>query len=253
MDNLEIVIQGIYDQRTIKFLRTKSINRYHFDFRPLSLNLMSMHNFQLFLEDEKTLKGTYGLHFFEEKDFVIKGFLENIGKKVADPHDIKNHFLLEFSDSINNSYYDQFKLPFWWHYQDDGNFIHILKAKYIRGIVLSQKYIIDLVNQSYHEQFIRSFYQIWENKKRDDIKLILQVDADFSLIPIIYDLFELSGLSYEIGPSVEVCYRNVHLKKLEEKILQLEYLKKYSLNQHNNSNDSHHDDLFSEKGPSKSV
>jgi hypothetical protein len=213
-------VEGIYDLRTLKFLRELGINQYHFDFRVRSFNFLQQH---LFLDIVRYLKDSKNELYFayeNEKDFVVQKFLDDLKSEFPE---LYNQGTLEFNDSQGIDYFSSFNYPFIWSYQPDLPMAPILSHPLCKGIHFSLGFL-EMARESgqlrnFTQNFLSTFYQIG----RPDQRLLLSHDWDADLRPLIFELFDFNTISLPINNKIEVCYRNVDMNKFSE---QLNYVQK---------------------------
>lgn len=135
-------------------------------------------------------------------------------------------FPLEFSDDLGRKYYDYFKHPYWWHYRESNELNSLLESPYLKGIVIDS----DMFGQYFNQEAILGFLQIFhirggekqeQKKSLPPLKLILrsQWQNNSTLLSIFKnDYIKMEYLSLPIDQSIEICYRNVDLNKLNQNI-----------------------------------
>lgn len=220
--NKSIKVAGVYDKRTIQRLKEVGVNQMTFDFRAKSFNFIQQYAF-MELQEELALNESIYLHFENEADFVIK-------KIIADLSEVKSkrNILLEFSDLYDGEYYDQFNMPYIWHYNLESKSIDsISKSKNLKGITLKFSDLFNLHNDGVLNNFCNNFHALFINNLRnEEFKLTLELDWDSNLFSSISELFDFDTFSIGINNKVEICYRNVDLSKVQDHV---QYLKQLSL------------------------
>jgi hypothetical protein len=210
-------IEGIYDQRTLKHLKQKGLKDFCFDFSPRSFNFIQEY---VFLEQLLSLLDTNDrvfLHFARSNDPMVSKLIEDLKKAghslynvffefdewtdEVSPINFQNNYLLNFSKDI-----------------DSGKMI----GSAFRGFIFNFEFFEDLQRKKLLATFASNFYTRFELKMNQDSLMLLKIDWNSNLLVTLFDLFEFDLLSFPINSKIEVCYRNVDLKKLssEMEILQ---------------------------------
>ncbi|MBT3981868.1 MAG: hypothetical protein HOE90_10970 [Bacteriovoracaceae bacterium] len=207
-------IDGVYDDRTMRALSEIGTRHIGFDFRPLSLNFIQNHIFQDLIFRYFNSNSKYYLRFENEKDFVVQSFLDSISERFGEKTLI-NNFVLEFSGDMPKEYYQTFKVPFIWHYDEGNSWQELMGLDNLKGIVLDIKILEYLHVQGRLHSFVQVLYQLIQSHKRFDLlDLILKINWDSHIIPSLFEFFDLGIISLGIGPEVEECYRNVDLTRM---------------------------------------
>jgi len=219
MDSIQLKMNGIYDERTLKCLEKRDILLLGLDFRPRSFNFLQEHKFFELLEnieqESKLKKGHFFLHFQNEAPFVIEKILADIKNYCYDSGWSFSKFSLEFSDTQLSSYYDLFETPFLWHYTPGGSLKEVMKCRYLEGIVLSHKQLEEFHREGKLYSFLQTFHSLTTDKP---MKIFLSLNWDTNLITSLFELFDFDGVSLEIDRQVETCYRNVNLPIVEKNL-----------------------------------
>jgi hypothetical protein len=127
---------------------------------------------------------------------------------------------LEFSDINEPAYYDQFKRPFFWHYNSDGNPKRVIQeSKNLKGIVLSHSHFEEYVSGGNSFSFCQNLLQMLASRDGGlNLELILSLDWGIKLVPSIIDMLDIEVVSFSINRKIEVCYRNLNSTKLKENL-----------------------------------
>ncbi|MBF0299420.1 MAG: hypothetical protein HQK51_11915 [Oligoflexia bacterium] len=238
MKNIKIRVEGIYDLRTIAFLKNLNIKSYSFDFRPRSFNFLQQYKFFEILSQEYSKNSFYFLKYENERDFIIQKMLDdllefsiknNLWSKLEEMDNARattidnfcaTTFPLEFSDDLGRKYYDSFKHPYWWHYRESNELNLLLESPYLQGIIVES----DLFGQYFNQEAIFGFLQLFyirNSNVQTPLKLIIRTqlpNIKILLSNFNNDYVKMEFLSLPIDQSIEVCYRNVDLKKLNQSI-----------------------------------
>ncbi|MBF0207948.1 MAG: hypothetical protein HQK53_13800 [Oligoflexia bacterium] len=241
---IKIRIEGIYDTRTMQFLKRSGVEHYSFDMRPRSFNFLQQHRFFEIVERHFAADYYFYLRYEGEKDFVIKKMLDDIAEKGILS---RESFLLEFSDNQQAEYYESLGHPFLWHYQegDEAKLHELLPLVNFRGLVFSQRFFQEahrlgrwysLLNQLLSGMGVGPL-------GRDSARPTVVLTSDWNFSHNFYRLLNspyfsdhvdqhdkhdkhdqhgqalgVDIFSLPIDSSVEVCYRNVDFYKLDHEL-----------------------------------
>lgn len=219
MEKTLLRIEGIYDHRTFKFLKSLGLSIFSFDFRPLGLNFFPQHRFLDVLNHEYNSSYQFFLHYADEQDFIIQKMLTDLKGYGGNPGTLAPNFFLEFSDNKDLKFYEQFAVPYFWHYQEGGFLKEILQGSYLQGIFFSYNLLEDLFRRGGLYTFINAVLQLFHKTKREKpLEIFLTADWNQNIIPSLTDHLDFHCLSLPINQSIEVCYRNVDLEKLRKNV-----------------------------------
>jgi hypothetical protein len=214
-------IEGIYDKRTLKYLKTLGVKDFSFDFSPKSFNFIQEY---VFLEQILNLlepRDRIFLHFSRSNDPMIFKLIEDL-KKVRQGF---GNIYFEFDEwsfdvtSFNFPY--NYLLNF-----SKGSDPSKLIGKNFKGFVFNFNFFEDLHRSNLLNQFVSNFYTRYQLKMGDDSLMLLKIDWHDNLLTSLFELFEFNLLSFPINSKIEICYRNVDLKKLGN---EMDLLKKSDL------------------------
>jgi hypothetical protein len=219
MDGPKIQIHGIYDSRTLKSIQNENIRDFSFDFSPRSFNFIQEHVFLDLLKNTLNENDNIYLTFDHESDYMISKLLKDI--KNFRPL-LKNVFLI--FKNINALEKVTSEVPFFIHYD------HQLKSSIVnspncRGVlidffIIEEAFLNNSVNKFYSNFLIRFNTFINENKS-----LILKVSWSDHLISSVLDIIDINFIYIELNNEVEICYRNIDLKKVQRELsLKKKYL-----------------------------
>jgi len=215
--NLKVLkFNGVYDERTVRFLSEEGVKDFALDFRPRSLNFIQTH---LACDIIKQFPLSYFyLQFENEKEFVVSNILNEVDDFVG-----KNHLILEFSGREDASYCDQFKRPFSVvidhinHLTSDS-----LKGSYLNSVVLDGYFLKEIHEDGLLEKLLKTLFKTL-GKRALDIPMFLQSDWGLDLFPSLCEYFDFQKVSYSINNKVEICFRNVDLVKVSKELLHVKY------------------------------
>jgi hypothetical protein len=255
--------EGIFDLRTLKFLKSLGHHHFTFDMRPQSFNFMPLHrlisileNVMLgFLQDPQGSPDKFYFQFEREKEFVITKICQDLTESFQTLQSKERgsiwgkNFFLEFFDgpefqvkdqniqlspkapNFNPGPFDHFQKSYYWHYQEGSPLKEIFKGQHLKGIVLDLKFLNEQIKNKVLNQFCRQLlhlsYEFSSQRQHKDLEFILSADfeehnlANLQSLGTTWELVELMDLtliSFRINQSTQICYRNVDLNLLEEKI-----------------------------------
>ncbi|MDO9182994.1 MAG: hypothetical protein Q7U04_11330 [Bacteriovorax sp.] len=210
-------IDGIYDKRTLQHLKSLGLKDFCFDFSPRSFNFIQEY---VFLEQILNLldeSDRIFLHFTRSNDPMVMKLILDLKKngqslknvyfefdewsEEVSPIDFENNYLINFSKDC-----DAAKLI----------------GKNFKGFIFSFNFFGDLHSSKLLNNFASNFYTRYQSRLAEESLLLLKIDWNDNLIPSLFELFEFDLISFPINSKIEICYRNVDLKKLsnEMQILQ---------------------------------
>lgn len=211
MQRTSLKISGIYNQSTLEFLKENSgVQSFGFDLRPLSLNFIQ-HEILLEIMASQSEAGLkFYLLFYGEKDFAIHKFIDDLCDIFSEDFFFQN-ILLEFADEKDFDWYLQFKKPFCLHYHKDLDLKRAFSHPLCRGIHFSQE---DFKANPSLQDIVKEIKQDQENLSKTNLSL--EIDWEEVILDTLYDKIDWDFLTLGINNTVEVCYRHVDQKKLED-------------------------------------
>lgn len=223
--NARIKINGIYDKRTLDGLDQLSIGEVGFDFRPTSMNFLQQHVALDLLKEYQAEKRQFFLHYQNEADFMVQKMIDDIKDLEGFSH--QHMVSLEFSDTKDPRYYDQFKTPFYWHFNYKVSLKDILSCKFLKGIIIPFQVLEEAHRTNTLYKFVQNFHsQALNTMNGHNLEIGLALEWDSNIFPSLVEFFDFDLLSLSLNNKVEVCYRNVDLEKVKESI---EHLKTVEL------------------------
>lgn len=208
-------IEGIYDLRTLKLLKSKGLKDFGFNFSPKSFNFVQeyvlLEQLTPILEPSDRLH----LHFVRDNDPMISKAILDLSKAGIDKENI---FLYcdEWSELPA-----QHQVNYFLNYYPEINPAYF-KSQYFSGLVFDFNFFEDLHHNGILNNFVSNFYTHFEKILDDDKKIVLKIDWNSNVMPSLFDYFEFDLVSFSINSKIEVCYRNVDLKKLTEEMVLIE-------------------------------
>ena len=200
-------IEGIYDQRTLKLLKSKGLRDFGFNFSPKSFNFIQEHVFLTDLVPILDPKDKMHLHFSRSNDPMIKKVLEDL-QKIG----IKKENIFIDCDEWGEEILI-LETNFYLNYQTDLNFA-LCKNPYFSGVIFDFAFFEDLHKKGVINNFISNFYTHYKKDLTNDKKIIMRIDWTDDVFPSLFDYFDFDLMSFPINSKIEICYRNVDLKKL---------------------------------------
>lgn len=208
-------IEGIYDQRTLKLLKTQGLKDFGFNFSPKSFNFIQEHVFLEQLVPLLSENDNIHLQFTRSNDPMIAKVvldLKKMGIKaeriflncdewVEAPEDLGLKYYLNYVVDINMNY---------------------CKSPLFSGMIFDYSFFEDLHYRGILNNFITNFYTHFNPLLNEDKKIILRIDWDCNVMPTLFDYFEFDLMSFPINSKIEICYRNVDLKKLTSEMALIE-------------------------------
>lgn len=215
----QLKINGIYDSRSVKFLKKMGVTNFGPDFRPRSFNFLQIHNLQSILEENWEESNNYFLSFDNEKNFVIDKVVESLNETVMSTYNrpFKN-FYLELFNYKDIEQLEKVSYPFLWHYQSGLPLKRIFDMKNFAGIVFPHGLLSTLREKRQLHNFFNNLYHSMPTEKIDRIHFVLDLLWDDDPYYSMVELVDFSWVTVTISSNVERCYRNVDLGLLETEI-----------------------------------
>lgn len=216
-------IEGIYDQRTLKLLKAKNLRDFGFNFSPKSFNFIQEYVFLNELIPLLDPKDKIYLHFSRSNDPMILKVLTDLFKVGIQKENI---FIDcdEWSDDPG-----KLEINYYLNYTTDMNLEHC-KNSLFSGMIFNFSFFEDLHRRGILNNFIANFYTHYKKHLTDDKKIIVRIEWSDNVFPSLFDYLDIDLMSFSINSQIEVCYRNVDLKKLSS---EMELIEK---NKHLNDN-----------------
>lgn len=215
-------IEGIYDKRTLKHLKLQGLKDFCFDFSPKSFNFVQEYVFFEQLLDLIDPADRIFLRFSRSNDPMVGKLIDDLKKagrslsnvyfefdewsKDVGPLDFSCNYLLNFAKGEDPSK------------SMGSNF---------RGFIFRFEFFHELYQSNLLNNFASNFYTRYHNRLDSENLMMLKMDWDSNLMVSLFELFEFNLLSIPINSKIEVCYRNVDLRKLSN---EMEFLQKNNLN-----------------------
>jgi hypothetical protein len=210
-------IEGIYDQRTLKHLKQKGLHEFCFDFSPRSFNFIQEY---VFLEQIIPLLDTRDhifLHFARSNDPMVKKLADDLKKAGVNLTQVYFEFD-EWSTEVTPL---QFEYNYILSFVKDID-AHKMIGSNFKGFIFQFEFFEELHRKNLLMVFASNFLTRFHSKLSAETMMILRADWHSNLLASLFDLFEFNLLSFPINSKIEVCYRNVDLKKLNSEMEVLE-------------------------------
>lgn len=211
-------IEGIYDQRTLKHLKQKGLKDFCFDFSPKSFNFIQEYVFlEQFLNILDPTDRIF-FHFSRSNDPMVFKLIEDLKKSGIN----LNNVYFEFDEWTSEVNPQNFESHYLLHFAPD---LDISKGigKNFKGFIFHFQFFEDLHRKNLLINFTNNFYTRFRSFLTKDHLLLLKIDWHSDLLSSLFDLVDFDLLSCPINSKIEVCYRNVDLKKLT---VEMEFLKR---------------------------
>ena len=211
MDTSNIILSGIYDKRTLEHALKLRLTQFSFDFRPLSSNFIQQYIFEdlisVILKDYNPERFTIYLRFQFEKDFMIKNILSSIeGKGIS--------YIVQILSDEKEEFYKSLNSDISFCYDPDVKLGPVKKSGHLHSLTLNYAYLEEIAEKSRLNEFISNL----SARGVYSIPHLIELDWNSNLSKVIIDYFNAENFVLPISPEVEVCYRNVDLKKLDERL-----------------------------------
>jgi hypothetical protein len=214
-------IEGIYDQRTLKHLKTFGMKDFCFDFSPRSFNFIQEYVFLEHILSQIGPTDRIFLHFLRSNDPMVSKIIEDLNKFKFNMNNVYFEFD-EWSEEIKPINFSCNYLLNFSHVIDHAKFI----GNNFQGFIFNFKFFEELYNLNLLNNFASNFYTRYHSIVSEKSLMLLKVDWEDNLLTSVFDLFEFNLISLPINSKIEVCYRNVDLKKLSN---EMDLLKKNNL------------------------
>lgn len=208
-----IRIDGIYDQRTLKHLKQTEVRDFCFDFSPRSFNFVQEYVFLEQLIPLLTERDRIFVHFNRSNDPMVKKLAEDLSKNGVEPGRLYFEFD-EWSPDVNAQ---EFEYNYLLLFSGDQN-VSKSMGKNFCGFVFEFSFLEDLFHKKILQTFASNFYTRFGARMTESHFCILKMQWQSNLLTSLFELFEFNLLSMPISAEIEVCYRNVDLKKLSNEM-----------------------------------
>jgi hypothetical protein len=207
-------ISGIYDQRTMKFLKEKGISFFSFDFDPKSFNFLPCETFREIIFENYSPLDSYHLHFSKSSQLNIENTIQNFLMASGQAKDFLSNLYLEIDDSDMKNAPD-LNLPILAKIDFQSPLEQILKNPNLRGFIIDFSQLEIEKDQAKAFHFLNIIFML---KAKHNLRIDLKIPWESNISSSIFDFFPFDYIELSINRKVEVCYRNVNLSLLEKEI-----------------------------------
>ena len=200
-------IEGIYDQRTLKLLKSKGVRDFGFNFSPKSFNFIQERVFLNELIPLLDPKDKIHLHFSKINDPMIQKVIHDLKKAGID----KDNIYFDCDEGTEKS--NEIGINYFLNYSPDVNHTACEGSEFC-GFIFNFSFFEDLHTRGILNNFIANFYTYFKKYLIEDKLIILRIDWNDNVFPSLFDYFDIDLMSFSINDKIEVCYRNVDLNKL---------------------------------------
>lgn len=208
--NNRLRFEGLYDSRTLKFLKVLGVNQFTFDFNPRSFNFIQEY---VFLEQLIPLLGSNDvitISFPRSNDPMITKVLGDLKKNGLDLKNVR----LDCSEWPINAH--EMNIPFYLNYTPQLDMISVNSQNFM-GFIFDYSLFEGMKSEGVLRSFASNYYTRF-GAIASNVEAILKVHWRDNIFPSLIDLFDFNTLSLPINTDIEVCYRNVDLKKLQKEM-----------------------------------
>lgn len=208
-------ISGIYDLRTMTFLKSKGITAFSFDFNPRSLNFLQGHLFREIVHEHYSTQDHYTLRFQDTTlanlKNTINDFLIASGQSVGSVSNLRIEIGEEQTDLISD-----IGLPVNLRVNLNSNLEALATHTNVQGMVI---HYADLALDKDHTKALHFLNRLFLMKSRkDNFQVDLTLGLEENISRSIFDFYSFNHIDISINRKLEVCYRNVNLALLEKEI-----------------------------------
>lgn len=200
-------IEGIYDQRTLKLLKSKGIRDFGFNFSPKSFNFIQEHVFLNELIPLLEPKDKIHLHFSRINDPMIQKVILDLNKAGV----LKDNIFIDCDEGTEKSL--EIGVNYYLNYNPELS-LAACSSPYFCGMIFNFSFFEDLHRRGILNNFIANFYTHFKSHLTEDKQIVMRIDWNDNVFPSLFDYFDIDLMSFSINDKIEVCYRNVDLKKL---------------------------------------
>ncbi|MFZ4714837.1 MAG: hypothetical protein ACOYL6_14055 [Bacteriovoracaceae bacterium] len=207
-------ISGIYDRRTLKFLKEKGLTSFSFDFDPKSFNYLQGQNFREMIHEFYSPIDFYTLNFRATTPLNLEHTLNDFLMASGMDRNFMTNLLIEIPEA-ELSTTQSLSLPTMLKINKGSDIQSLAKASMVKGLVVDYG-DLDLEHkqeEAYH--FLNALFLL---KRKYSLQLDIKVPWDGGATPSLFDFFPFDHKELTINRKVEVCYRNVNLPLLEKEM-----------------------------------
>lgn len=90
----------------------------------------------------------------------------------------------------------------------------LCNSTHFKGLIFNFSFFEELHHRGVLKNFITNFYTHYGRFLNEEKKIILKVDWTDNVFPSLFEYLDFDLMSFSINSKIEICYRNVDLKKL---------------------------------------
>ncbi len=170
----------------------------------MSLNFTQSYKIKEIMEQTSSSLKHFYLHFENEKEFMINEILSDISSARG-----QSSLMLEFSGKDQLDYYESFKTPYIWHFDEDVKLDAIPNTQYLKKISFDQLFIERLLQFGKLYELFGNIIKLIGNK---GIEIEISANWDSAIMETIIDFYPVTSLNFEINNKVERSYRQIDLQ-----------------------------------------
>jgi hypothetical protein len=217
MKKMHYILNGVYDLRTLKFLKNEGFKSFGFEFNPRSFNFIQEYKFLELYKNVLDEFDTVFLHFISSDDLMISKLI--LDMKIIRP--MENVFFVFDNITLQIADYEIYFIAIYNHNLTRS----LLDSNYFKGLILDHSIIEDTYNQAVLQNFCSNLMLRFPIIFNDDFKLILNLQWTDNIISSMFDFLEINAIQFNLNSDVEICYRNVDFTKLKSEFsLKKKYL-----------------------------
>jgi hypothetical protein len=207
-------ISGIYDQRTMKFLKEKGVSFFSFDFDPKSFNFLPCETFREMIFENYSPLDHYHLHFLQSSKQNIENTLQNFLMASGQNKSFLTNVFLELNDS-DYKMSEIMNIPTLIKINFQSSLDELVKISQIKGFIIDFGELNLEIDQAKAFHFLNIIFML---KAKHNLRIDLKIPWESNISSSLFDFFPFDHIELTINRKVEVCYRNVNLSLLEKEI-----------------------------------
>lgn len=211
MEELKYMVQGIYDERTLKIIKSEGINIFSFDFRPRSFNFIQEHIFLEIVKKNFSENDRLFLYFEKSNDYMISKLITDLKNYIPSMDNI--YFIFDDIDLIDPN----FEFNFYCTYHDklEKNIFNHSKCV---GLFVEFKYFEHAINNHSLEKYTQNLMYRFSNLFTRNLEINLVLQFSDNLLSSLFAYLDFTYVALPISNDVEVCYRNVDQMKIKKEL-----------------------------------
>ena len=206
-------IEGIYDKRTLLHLKSLGLKDFCFDFSPKSFNFIQEYVFleQILIALSPTDR--VFLHFKRSNDPMVLKLIDDL---IKSGQNLENVYF-EFDEWSSDLRPIDFNYNFLLNFSNDTDPMKLM-GKNFQGFIFNFNFFQELYQSNLLHNFAINFYTRYHTLIDDHRLMLLKIDWQNDLLASLFEYFEFNLISFPINSQIEICYRNVDLKKLSSEM-----------------------------------